>query len=50
MLNEALDGFDRENLEIAPMTLSFVDAQDPLDFARQPISFKTPEATLCPTP
>ena len=50
MLDEALDGFDREGLELAPMTLAFFDAGNPLDFTQEPISFKTPEARRWPTP
>jgi len=49
MLEKALAGFDREELEIDPMTLSFLDAEDPLAFTQENISFRTPEATLWPT-
>ena len=49
MLDEALGGFDRVKLEIDPMTLSFLDAEDPLDFTQHDVTFKTPEAQRCRT-
>ena len=50
MLDEAFAEYERTYLELEPMTLSCFDAENPLEFAREHISFKTPEATPWPTP
>jgi hypothetical protein len=47
MLDEALEGFAPMAVELDPMTLSFLDAEDLRDVAREEIFFKAPEAITC---